>query len=217
VGIRGFGVMSGSFPFRQVEPTLEVRDPAASYKLLYLMASTLSTAKLLGHGASYHSSAGLAKARRAVERSGGRCSSVREVSQPAAERSTSCAAESDRMSPTLLSKRMSQLVRAGVIERRGDRQRRTVVLTPAGPRTPAGVEAWGQLGRYGDPPWIGEEIGDEDHLIPKLCCSGTCTGTRHAARQPGRRSEVQVTGSCRPHSRLVAGDRVRRNPTCDDD
>ncbi|MFA1539688.1 winged helix-turn-helix transcriptional regulator [Actinomadura monticuli] len=63
-----------------------------------------------------------------------------------------------RMSPTLLSKRLNQLVRAGVLERREDRY----VLTPAGEELRPVVEAlavWGVR-------WIGE-LGDRD-LDPKL-------------------------------------------------
>ncbi|MFA1551633.1 winged helix-turn-helix transcriptional regulator [Actinomadura chokoriensis] len=63
-----------------------------------------------------------------------------------------------RMSPTLLSKRLNQLVRAGVLTRRDDRY----VLTPAGLELRPVVEAlavWGVR-------WIGE-LGDQD-LDPKL-------------------------------------------------
>ncbi|TDE16920.1 helix-turn-helix domain-containing protein [Actinomadura sp. 6K520] len=63
-----------------------------------------------------------------------------------------------RMSPTLLSKRLNQLVRAGVAEKRDDRY----VLTLAGEELRPVVEAlavWGVR-------WIGE-LGDED-LDPKL-------------------------------------------------
>lgn len=63
-----------------------------------------------------------------------------------------------RMSPTLLSKRLNQLVRAGVLERQDDRY----VLTPAGEELRPVVDAlavWGVR-------WIGE-LGDQD-LDPKL-------------------------------------------------
>ncbi|MEU8305260.1 helix-turn-helix domain-containing protein [Actinomadura sp. NPDC048955] len=63
-----------------------------------------------------------------------------------------------RMSPTLLAKRLNQLVRAGVVARRGDRY----VLTPAGEELRPVVEAlavWGVR-------WIGE-LGERD-LDPKL-------------------------------------------------
>src|SRR5207247_10403445 len=67
-----------------------------------------------------------------------------------------------RMSPTLLSKRLNQLVRAGVIERRGDGSEVRYVLTPAGRELQPVVEALGTWGIR----WIGE-IGDEE-LDPKL-------------------------------------------------
>jgi DNA-binding HxlR family transcriptional regulator len=63
-----------------------------------------------------------------------------------------------RMSPTLLSKRLNQLVRAGVLTKRDDRY----TLTPAGEELRPVVEAlavWGVR-------WIGE-LGDQD-LDPKL-------------------------------------------------
>src|SRR5262245_33295230 len=67
-----------------------------------------------------------------------------------------------RMSPTLLSKRLQQLVRAGVVDRfaEGDDVRYT--LSPAGAELRPVVEALGAWGVR----WIGE-IGDED-LDPKL-------------------------------------------------
>ncbi|TDC60364.1 transcriptional regulator [Actinomadura sp. GC306] len=63
-----------------------------------------------------------------------------------------------RMSPTLLSKRLNQLVRAGIAEKRDDRY----VLTPAGEELRPVVEAlavWGVR-------WIGE-LGDRN-LDPKF-------------------------------------------------
>jgi DNA-binding HxlR family transcriptional regulator len=63
-----------------------------------------------------------------------------------------------RMSPTLLAKRLNQLVRAGVVEKQAERY----VLTPAGEELRPVVEAlavWGVR-------WIGE-LGDRD-LDPKL-------------------------------------------------
>jgi DNA-binding HxlR family transcriptional regulator len=67
-----------------------------------------------------------------------------------------------RMSPTLLSRRLQQLVRAGVVERRmtGDEVR--YVLTPAGEELRPVVESLGAWGVR----WIGE-IGEAD-LDPKL-------------------------------------------------
>ena len=67
-----------------------------------------------------------------------------------------------RMSPTLLSKRLQQLTRAGVVERRGEGTDVTYLLTPAGQELRPVVEALGVWGTR----WIGE-LGDED-LDPKL-------------------------------------------------
>lgn len=67
-----------------------------------------------------------------------------------------------RMSPTLLSRRLQQLTRAGVIERRTEGNEVRYVLTQAGQELRPVVEALGAWGVR----WIGE-IGDED-LDPKL-------------------------------------------------
>lgn len=67
-----------------------------------------------------------------------------------------------RMSPTLLSKRLGQLVRAGIAERRPEGDQIRYVLTPAGRELRPVVEAIGAWGTR----WIGE-IGDSE-LDPKL-------------------------------------------------
>ncbi len=67
-----------------------------------------------------------------------------------------------RMSPTLLSKRLQQLVRAGVITRQADGDEVRYTLTEAGLELRPIVEALGTWGIR----WIGE-LGDED-LDPKL-------------------------------------------------
>ena len=67
-----------------------------------------------------------------------------------------------RMSPTLLSKRLGQLVRAGVVARLDDGKDVRYVLTQAGCELRPVVEALGVWGIR----WIGE-LGDED-LDPKL-------------------------------------------------
>jgi hypothetical protein len=66
------------------------------------------------------------------------------------------------MSPTLLSRRLQQLTRAGVIERRTEGNEVRYVLTQAGQELRPVVEALGAWGVR----WIGE-LGDED-LDPKL-------------------------------------------------
>jgi DNA-binding HxlR family transcriptional regulator len=67
-----------------------------------------------------------------------------------------------RMNPTLLSKRLQQLVRAGLVERHADGTDVRYVLTDAGRELQAVVEALGTWGIR----WIGN-LGDED-LDPKL-------------------------------------------------
>jgi DNA-binding HxlR family transcriptional regulator len=67
-----------------------------------------------------------------------------------------------RMSPTLLSKRLAQLVRAGIVARSGDGADVRYVLTEAGRELRPVVEALGVWGVR----WVGE-LGDED-LDPRL-------------------------------------------------
>jgi len=67
-----------------------------------------------------------------------------------------------RMSPTLLSRRLHQLSRAGVVERQTEGNEVRYVLTQAGQELRPVVEALGAWGVR----WIGE-IGDDD-LDPKL-------------------------------------------------
>ena len=67
-----------------------------------------------------------------------------------------------RMSPSLLSKRLSQLARAGIVDRHDDGSDVRYVLTPAGRELQPVVEALAVWGIR----WIGE-IGEED-LDPKL-------------------------------------------------
>ena len=85
-----------------------------------------------------------------------------------------------RMSPTLLSKRLGQLVRAGVVDRRDDGQDVRYVLTPAGRELRPVVEALGVWGIR----WIGE-IGDED-LDPKLLLWDMHRNVDHTTVPPGR-------------------------------
>ncbi|MGH1565465.1 winged helix-turn-helix transcriptional regulator [Mumia sp. DW29H23] len=67
-----------------------------------------------------------------------------------------------RMSPTLLSKRLGQLVRAGIVDKQVDGNDVRYVLTPAGEELRVVVESVGMWGVR----WIGN-LGDED-LDPKL-------------------------------------------------
>jgi DNA-binding HxlR family transcriptional regulator len=91
-----------------------------------------------------------------------------------------------RMSPTLLSKRLAQLVRAGVVQRQDDAGEVRYVLTPAGRELQPVVEALGIWGTR----WIGE-IGDED-LDPKLLLWDMHRNIDHDA-VPAGRNVVQFT------------------------
>jgi DNA-binding HxlR family transcriptional regulator len=85
-----------------------------------------------------------------------------------------------RMSPTLLSKRLHQLARAGIVERRDDGGEVRYVLTDAGRELQPVVEALGTWGIR----WIGE-IGDED-LDPQLLLWDMHRNIDHDAVPPGR-------------------------------
>lgn len=85
-----------------------------------------------------------------------------------------------RMSPTLLSRRLHRLVRAGVVERRVDGHDVRYVLTQAGEELRPVVEALGAWGIR----WIGE-IGDEQ-LDPKLLLWDMHRNIDRAAVPPGR-------------------------------
>jgi DNA-binding HxlR family transcriptional regulator len=85
-----------------------------------------------------------------------------------------------RMSPTLLSKRLHQLIRAGVVERRADGDDVRYVMTQAGQELRPAVEALGAWGMR----WIGE-LGDED-LDPKLLLWDMHRHVDHAVIPAGR-------------------------------
>lgn len=80
-----------------------------------------------------------------------------------------------RMSPTLLSKRLHQLVRAGIVERRADGNETHYVLTPAGQELRPIIEALGAWGVR----WIGN-LGEED-LDPNLLLWDMHRNVDHAA------------------------------------
>jgi DNA-binding HxlR family transcriptional regulator len=85
-----------------------------------------------------------------------------------------------RMSPSLLSKRLQQLTRAGIVERRTEEGGVRYVLTPAGQELRPVVEALGAWGVR----WIGQ-LGDED-LDPKLLLWDMHRNIDHAAVPSGR-------------------------------
>jgi DNA-binding HxlR family transcriptional regulator len=85
-----------------------------------------------------------------------------------------------RISPTLLSKRLHELVRAGIMDRQPDGNEVNYFLTPAGQELRPIVEALGVWGIR----WIGE-LGDED-LDPKLLLWDMHRKIEHAAVPNGR-------------------------------
>jgi DNA-binding HxlR family transcriptional regulator len=91
-----------------------------------------------------------------------------------------------RMSPALLSKRLQQLVRAGIVEKRTDRHEGYYELTPAGQELRPVVEAVGAWGTR----WIGQ-LGDED-LDPQLLLWDMHRNIDHTAVPKGR-TVVQFT------------------------
>jgi DNA-binding HxlR family transcriptional regulator len=93
-----------------------------------------------------------------------------------------------RMSPALLSRRLQQLVRAGIIDRQTDGNQVRYVLNQAGQELRPVVEALGAWGIR----WIGH-LGDED-LDPKLLLWDMHRNINHAAIPAGR-TVVQFTFS----------------------
>ena len=91
-----------------------------------------------------------------------------------------------RMSPTLLSKRLSQLVRAGIVDRQADGTQVRYVLTQAGQELRPVVETLGTWGVR----WMGE-LGDQD-LDPKLLLWDMHRNIDHSA-VPAGRTAVQFT------------------------
>jgi len=85
-----------------------------------------------------------------------------------------------RMSPTLLSKRLNELARAGVVEKRVVDGQTSYDLTPAGQELRTVVEAVGTWGIR----WMGE-IGDAD-LDPKLLMWDIHRNIRHDVVPRGR-------------------------------
>lgn len=85
-----------------------------------------------------------------------------------------------RMSPTLLSKRLSELTRAGVVERLVDGNEVHYFLSPAGNELRPVVEALGAWGVR----WIGD-LGDED-LDPSLLLWDMHRNVNHDAVPKGR-------------------------------
>lgn len=84
------------------------------------------------------------------------------------------------MSPSLLSKRLQQLERAGIVQKAGDAKHTRYVLTPAGQELRPVVEAVGTWGIR----WIGE-LGDED-LDPNLLLWDMQRNISYANVPPGR-------------------------------
>lgn len=117
-------------------------------------------ASLLGVGSNYHQFCPVAKAMEVLDERW-TLLVVRELVE-GSERFNELRRGLPRMSPTLLSRRLQQLVRVGIVQRHVDGKDVRYVLTPAGEELRPVVVAIGSWGIR----WIGE-IGDED-LDPKL-------------------------------------------------
>lgn len=85
-----------------------------------------------------------------------------------------------RISPSLLSKRLQELIRAGIVEKLTDGSDVRYLLTPAGQELRPVIEALGAWGVR----WIGE-IGEAE-LDPKLLLWDMRRNINHAAVPPGR-------------------------------
>jgi DNA-binding HxlR family transcriptional regulator len=99
-----------------------------------------------------------------------------------------------KMSPSLLSKRLHDLTRAGIVERRKDGHEVEYTLTAAGKELQAVVESLGVWGMR----WIGR-IGDED-LDPKLLMWDLHRHVDAALVPPGRTWSAFVSTTFRPRS-----------------
>ena len=97
-----------------------------------------------------------------------------------------------RISPALLSKRLNQLVRAGIVERHPDGTRVRYVLTQAGRELQPVVEALGAWGIR----WIGE-LGDDD-LDPQLLLWDMHRNVDHDAVGTGGPWCTSGSPTCRP-------------------
>jgi len=116
-----------------------------------------------------------------------------------------------RMSPTLLSTRLHQLVHAGIVDRHGDGPETRYVLSAAGKELRPIVEALGAWGVR----WIGE-LGDVD-LDPKLLLWDMRRNVDLAVVPPGRTVVHFDFPGTRPAGRwwlVVTGDDV---DVCDAD
>src|SRR5215469_11437694 len=143
---------------------------------------------LLGMGSSYHQFCPVAKAMELLDERW-TLLIVREL-VTGSERFNELRRGVPRMSPTLLSKRLSQLVRAGVVDRRGDGNDVRYVLTPAS------FSRWWR--RWGSGASAGSARSGTRTWTPSCCC-GTCTGT--STTPPSRRAGPWCSSgspTCRP-------------------
>ena len=110
-----------------------------------------------------------------------------------------------KMSPSLLSKRLHDLTRAGIVERRHDGHEVEYRLTAAGKELRAVVENLGAWGMR----WIGR-IGDED-LDPKLLMWDLHRHVDASLVPPGRTvGQLSFHGCTGQDRQLVAGHHSRR-------
>jgi len=109
-----------------------------------------------------------------------------------------------KMSPSLLSKRLHDLTRAGIVQRHDDGRQVAYALTAAGEELRPVVEHLGAWGMR----WIGR-VGDED-LDPKLLMWDLHRHVDPAMVPPGRDSgQFSVRRCSGQDPRLVAGDHRR--------
>ena len=96
------------------------------------------------------------------------------------------------MSPSLLSKRLRQLVRAGIIDKHDDHGAVRYLPTPAGRELRPIIEALGAWGTR----WIGE-LGDDD-LDPQPLLWDMHRNIDHAATPAGRTGSSSGSRTCLP-------------------
>src|ERR1022692_4430354 len=103
-----------------------------------------------------------------------------------------------RMSSPLLSRRLSQLVRAGVVDRHDDGKGVRYVLTPAGRELRPGGEALGGRGsRHSASGASAGSASSARRTSTPICCYGTCTATSTMAPSPpGGRSSSSGSPIC---------------------
>ena len=124
--------------------------------------------------------------------------------------STSFGAGCPGCRPTLLSKRLQQLVRPAIVSAVG-RNRRAVRADRGRPGVAAGRRGARRLGTRGS-------ASSATRTSTRSCCSGTCTAHVDHAAVPVGRAVLQFCSPMSPlRPRLVAGDHTEDVDVCDAD